>query len=711
MNPNSENLALEQFLQTPIEFLKGVGPARAELLRKELNIHSYGDLLFDFPFRHIDRSEINRIADIRPDQENVQLLGILEELKPITSGKRKRLQAFFRDNTGTIELVWFQGIRFIEKQLMPGMSYLIFGKVNSFKGKISLVHPEMELVDAGSPMPRKGLQPVYSSTEKLTRKGLDTKGRRKLLENLFEKLAGLSFSETLPAYLLEKTRLVSRDFALRHIHFPEDQQQLNEAIKRLKFEELFFAQLRLLFKKAVQKKTVKGYPFSIVGDQFLTFYKNHLPFELTEAQKRVIKEIRADLGKQSQMNRLLQGDVGSGKTVVALMSLLIAIDNGFQGVMMAPTEILAQQHFNGITELLGEMEIEVALLTGSVKGKARKEILQRLKDGDLHILVGTHAILEDPVVFKSLGLAVIDEQHRFGVAQRARLWNKAKPHPPHILVMTATPIPRTLAMSFYGDLDISVIDELPPGRKPVETVHFYESQRSQVISFMKSQIGKGRQIYVVYPLIEESETLDLANLQTGFDQLLPHFPRPDYQISIVHGRMSAGDKDFEMERFVKGKTHIMVATTVIEVGVNVPNASVMVIENTERFGLSQLHQLRGRVGRGADQSYCILMSGYKLTEDARHRIRTMCNTNNGFVIAEEDLKLRGPGEIEGTRQSGALSFKLANLVKDGPILTTARNLAARILSHDPDLSMPDNASLRRHIEEFQKTHGAWSQIS
>lgn len=707
----SANPSFQQFLKSPIEYLKGVGPSKGEMLRKELGIHHFEDLLFDFPFRYIDRSHIHKVRDLHSESDTVQLLGKIDHLEEIGGGRRKRLAALFSDETGSIELVWFQGVKYLKDSLVPGMTYLIFGKVNYYKGKVSIAHPEMEMVDTHSSMPQKGLQPVYRSTEKLSRRGLDSKGRRKLMESLFEKLGQTSIPETLPGYLIKKIRLQSLDKALRNIHFPNDKNHLDQAVKRLKFEELFLAQLRLLYKKALQKRILKGYPFEVVGDKFLTFYKEYLPFDLTGAQKRVVKEIRSDMGQGIQMNRLLQGDVGSGKTVVALLCLLIALDNGFQGCMMAPTEILAQQHLQSLKDLLGEMDISVALLTGSVKGKQRKEILERLASGELDILVGTHAVLEDPVIFKNLGLAVIDEQHRFGVAQRAKLWRKSRPHPPHVLVMTATPIPRTLAMTYYGDLDVSVIDELPPGRKKIETVHFYESQRPKVIDFMKKQIALGRQIYVVYPLIEESEKLDLANLQSGYEKLLQHFKPPEYQISVVHGRMTPADKDFEMNRFVEGKTHIMVATTVIEVGVNVPNASVMIIENTERFGLSQLHQLRGRVGRGADQSYCILMSGYKLSEEARLRISTMCRTNNGFEIAEVDLKLRGPGEIEGTRQSGALSFKLANLSTDGPILTTARNIASRLLGKDPELAHTENKILLDYIQAFQKTFGSWSQIS
>ena len=547
--------------------------------------------------------------------------------------------------------------------------------------------------------------------KKLNLKGLDAKGRRKLMQLLFEKIQASDIQENLPSYMLEKFRFPVRFQAIQHIHFPKTQKELNEATKRLKFEELFFLQLRLLQIRGHRKATIRGIPFPTIGDYFMKFYKEILPFELTNAQKRVIKEIRRDLGSGGQMNRLLQGDVGSGKTIVGLMCMLIALDNGYQSCLMVPTAILAQQHFQGISEYVEDLDIEVGFLTGSVKGKKRTELLEKLKNGEIDILIGTHALIEDWVVFKNLGLAITDEQHRFGVKHRAKLWQKSKPSPPHILVMTATPIPRTLAMTLYGDLEVSVIDELPPGRKEIKTVHRHEGHRLRVIGFMKEEIAKGRQIYIVFPLIEESAKLDLQNLQDGYELLLRDFPMPDYQISVVHGRMKAKDKDFEMKRFVEGITQIMVATTVIEVGVNVPNASVMIIENTERFGLSQLHQLRGRVGRGAEQSYCILLTSYKLSAEARSRIQTMTGTNDGFKIAEADLKLRGPGNMEGTQQSGILNFKLADLSKDQKILQTAREVAARILDKDPKLEKDINARLRWYMKTEGKKFKAWSRIS
>ncbi len=698
-------------LENPIEYLKGVGPARGELLKKELQIYTQGDLLLHFPYRYVDRTQFHRIADLDENSGYVQLRGVLRSLDTAGEGRKKRMVGRFRDPSGVIELVWFTGVQWLQKHLEVGKEYVVYGRVNAFREQVNIPHPEMEAVGPDQVQPAVVYDPVYASTEKLNNKGLDVKVRRRLMKTLLEKITEQDLQENLPPQWMEKFRFPSRFQAIQHIHFPRNQQELDAARNRLKFEELFFLQLRILQLKRRRHAASQGYVFERIGDYFHTFFHQHLPFELTGAQKRVVKEIRHDLGSGKQMNRLLQGDVGSGKTMVALLCMLIALDNGFQACMMAPTEILAQQHFNSIAEYLRDMGLEVALLTGTVKGKKRQAILDRLRDGTLHIIVGTHALLEDPVVFHRLGLAITDEQHRFGVAQRAKLWGKSAPHPPHVLVMTATPIPRTLAMTLYGDLDVSVIDELPPGRKPIQTVHRTEGHRLRVYGFMKEEIAKGRQIYVVYPLIEESETLDLQNLQEGYEALSREFPPPQYQISVVHGRMKPADKDFEMQRFLKGETHIMVATTVIEVGVNVPNASVMIVENTDRFGLSQLHQLRGRVGRGAEQSFCILMTNYNLSNEARERIQTMVRTNDGFDIAEADLKLRGPGDIEGTRQSGILNLRLADLARDGRILQTAREVAAQILDQDPELQLPAHRPLRMQLEAESRSTRQWVRIS
>lgn len=698
-------------LETPIEFLKGVGPKRGEMLKKELAIFTFYDLLTHYPFRYIDKTTFHRIRDLNEDSGQVQLRGILRRLSTLGDGRKRRLVGRLRDETGAIDLVWFTGLHWLEKQLVVGQEYVVFGRISAFRNQLNIAHPELEVVKPENTKEATSFAPVYPSTEKLNVKGVDMKARRRMMKMVLERLSPTDLPENLPAYLLEKLRLLTRFEALRQIHFPSDQKQLNAARNRLKFEELFFLQMRLLQIKKRRKDAIKGYVFGQIGDYFNRFFHEKLPFTLTGAQKRVIKEIRRDLGSGVQMNRLLQGDVGSGKTIVGLMCMLMALDNGYQALLMAPTEILAQQHFASISKYLDGLEMEVDFLSGSIKGKKRKRILERLEKGEIHILIGTHALLENPVKFQNLGLAITDEQHRFGVAQRAKLWYKSKPLPPHILVMTATPIPRTLAMTLYGDLDISAIDELPPGRKPIKTIHRTENHRMRVIGFMREEIGKGRQIYVVYPLIEESEKLDLLNLEEGYEALSREFPPPDYRISIVHGRMKAGDKDYEMQRFASGKTQIMVATTVIEVGVNVPNASVMVIENTERFGLSQLHQLRGRVGRGAEQSYCILLSSFKLSNEAKQRIKTMVQTNNGFEIAEADLKLRGPGNIEGTQQSGIIDFRIADLAKDGQILKTARTLAARILDDDPKLERADHQSLKAYLEKHGKKLKGWSRIS
>lgn len=700
-------------LDANIEYLKGVGPQRAETLKTELGIFTCRDLLFHFPFRYIDRTKFHKIRDVHNEGESVQLRGTLRRLETLGEGKAKRLVGTLRDETGIMEMVWFRSVQWLEKSLVVGKEYIVFGRVSEFNGKFNIPHPEMEepspaLPDGGE---RGGFDPVYPTTDRLTQKGLDAKGLRKLIRTLLDGLSAADIPETLPDYLLGQFRLSSRWQALNHIHFPENQTEVDGATRRLKFEELFFLQLRLLQVRTRRKDTMRGFVFAKLGDYFNQFFQEKLPFELTGAQKRVLKEIRVDLLSGKHMNRLVQGDVGSGKTVVALMTMLMALDNDFQACMMAPTEILAQQHFEGITALVGELGVNVGYLSGSVKGKKREAILAQLASGEMHIVIGTHALIEDWVQFKNLGISVIDEQHRFGVEQRARLWAKNPAGPPHVLVMTATPIPRTLAMTLYGDLDVSVIDELPPGRKPITTMHKTEHHRLRVQGFMREEIAKGRQVYVVYPMIEETEKLDLQNLMSGFEALSRDFPPPEYQISIVHGKMKPGDKDFEMQRFVKKETQIMVATTVIEVGVNVPNASVMVIENAERFGLSQLHQLRGRVGRGADQSFCVLMTGHKLSHDGRERIQTMVQTTDGFVIAETDLRLRGPGNIEGTQQSGMLRFLLADLARDGQILAAARDVATQILEKDPGLAMPEHARLRLHLASEGKDARVWSRIS
>jgi len=696
-------------LQTPINFLKGVGPNRANLLQSELGVKTYQDLLQVFPNRYIDKTKYHTISQLERQSADVQIIGRITEVYEVDQKRGTRLVATFSDQTGSMDLVWFRGQKWIKKQLKTGSEYVVFGKVNWYNGRFSMPHPDMEL----SSEHRKGLrikmQPVYPSTEKLSNRGITNRLMSGWVKQLLEELES-HFAETLPKGLLSTLSLIGKSEAMRQVHFPEDTTHLAKAQFRLKFEEFFFIQLQLLTKKILRKRKIKGFPFEHVGDQFHQFYKQNLPFELTGAQKKVLKEIRADLGSKAQMNRLLQGDVGSGKTVVALMSMLLAIDNGYQACLMAPTEILANQHYNSLNSLLADMPLQIKLLTGSVKKSARKEIHEGLEDGSLHILVGTHAVLEDKVQFKNLGLAIIDEQHRFGVAQRSKLWHKNE-RPPHILVMTATPIPRTLAMSLYGDLDISVIDELPPGRIPVKTAHRTDKNRLQVFAFIREEIKKGRQVYVVYPLIKESEALDYKDLMDGYESLSREFPMSDYQISIVHGKMKSEDKEYEMNRFVKGETQIMVATTVIEVGVDIPNASVMIIESAERFGLSQLHQLRGRVGRGADQSYCILMSDDQLTQDAQTRLETMVATNDGFEIAEVDLKLRGPGDLMGTQQSGILTLKIADIVKDNDILKTARYHALELMKTDPDLSTPENAYTRQTLNALLKEKNIWNYIS
>ncbi|OWP74846.1 ATP-dependent DNA helicase RecG [Flavobacterium oreochromis] len=701
---------MSSLLETPIEYLKGVGPQRGELLRKELNIHKYADLINLYPNRYIDRTRYYKINELVLNNSEVQIIGKIIHLKTVEFGKgKKRLVASFVDDTGEIELVWFQGIKWIRENIKINTPYVIFGKMNSFNNQFSMPHPEMELLEEHKANLRTAMQAVYPSTEKLQTKGISNKVINKMMQQLFIETHTL-FSETLPSHLLGELQLIPKNSALFNIHFPKSQELLQKAQFRLKFEELFFIQLQLISKNLVRKHKIKGHPFEKVGYYFNEMYTKYLPFDLTNAQKKVLKEIRNDLGNPAQMNRLLQGDVGSGKTIVALMSMLLALDNGFQACIMAPTEILATQHFNGITELAKPLNINIKLLTGSTKTSDRKIIHQELENGNLDILIGTHALLEDKVQFNNLGLAIIDEQHRFGVEQRSKLWKKAT-LPPHVLVMTATPIPRTLAMSLYGDLDVSVIDELPPGRKPIQTVHRYDSNRLKVWKFMRDEIDKGRQIYIVYPLIQESESMDYKDLMDGYESISRDFPLPKYAISIVHGKMKPAEKEEEMNRFAQGKTNIMVATTVIEVGVNVPNASVMIIESAERFGLSQLHQLRGRVGRGAEQSYCILMTGVKLSNESKIRMETMCKTNDGFEISEVDLKLRGPGDIMGTQQSGVLNLQIADLVKDRDILQLARHHAIRLLKDDPTMEKPAHQKLKHVFIELTKKKNIWNYIS
>lgn len=698
------------FLDTKIEYLKGVGPQRGELLKKELGIYTYQHLLEYFPFRYIDKSKIYTISEISSDQTYIQLKGKIITKNVVGERRAKRMTAILKDETGEIELVWFKGIKWLQNSVQIGQQYIVYGKPTLFKGRYNITHPEMDEVTQALLPNEIAMEAVYSTTEALSAKGLNSKGIFKLQKNLVAQI-NKNIPETLSNELIQNLKFISREEALVNIHTPKDELLLKKALYRLKFEELFFLQLRLLRQKAVKTTQMKGFVFNEVGELFNTFYNEKLTFELTNAQKKVIKEIRKDVGSGHHMNRLLQGDVGSGKTIVALMTMLLALDNGFQACLLAPTEILAQQHYAGIKELIEGLPIEIALLTGSVKTAERKEIHEKLENGSLHILIGTHAILEDKVVFKQLGLAIVDEQHRFGVEQRAKLWKKNNVAPPHVLVMTATPIPRTLAMTLYGDLDVSVIDELPPGRKAIKTIHQYDSSRLKVFGFMQKEIEKGRQIYVVYPLIQESQKMDYKDLMDGYESLSRQFPKPKYQLSIVHGQMKPEDKDFEMQRFVKGETQIMVATTVIEVGVNVPNASVMVIESAERFGLSQLHQLRGRVGRGAEQSYCILMTGNKLSNDARLRMQTMVGTNDGFEIAEVDLRLRGPGDIQGTQQSGLLNLKIADLAKDNAILKAARNVAVDVLKEDIHLQMEKNVRLRTTLAALIKEKTNWSRIA
>ncbi|TDS64209.1 ATP-dependent DNA helicase RecG [Myroides indicus] len=695
-------------LETSIEYLKGVGPQRGDLLKQELSIFKYGDLLHLYPNRYIDRTKYYKINELFNNHTEVQIVGKVIHIKVVEQKRGKRLVATFTDGTGEIELVWFQGIKWIKDSLKLNTPYVIFGKTNRFNQGISMPHPELELLEEHKKNISSAMQAVYPSTEKLSAK-ISNKSMIKLMQQLIMETHAL-FTDSLSQDLLKTLGLISIKEALIQIHFPKNAEILAKAQFRLKFEELFYIQMQLLIKNIARKGKIKGFPFNEVGSYFNSFYKNHLPFPLTNAQKKVIKEIRQDVGAPAQMNRLLQGDVGSGKTIVAFMSCLLALDNNFQACMVAPTEILATQHFLGISELGKAMNINIKLLTGSTKTAERKIIHEELENGSLQILIGTHAVFEDKVKFKNIGLAIIDEQHRFGVEQRSKLWKKNH-IPPHVLVMTATPIPRTLAMSLYGDLDISVIDELPPGRKPIQTMHFFERKRLTVWHFIRKEIAKGRQVYIVYPLIEESESLDYKNLMEGYEGISRDFPLPQYSVSIVHGKMTPAEKDREMERFSKGETNLMVATTVIEVGVNVPNASVMIIESAERFGLSQLHQLRGRVGRGAEQSYCILMTRDKLSNDSKIRMETMCRTNDGFEISEVDLKLRGPGDIMGTQQSGTLPLKIADLVKDQDILHYARHQAIQLLKKDPALELPEHQRIKNKLALLNKKATIWNYIS
>jgi ATP-dependent DNA helicase RecG len=699
-------MSTSHFFDSDLATLRGMTPARLSLLQSELGLFTFGDLIQYFPFRYEDRTLLTPIAEINDQMENVQFIGRIKYKEKIGVGRRERLVAECCDETGCIELVWFQGVKWIEKSLISGVDFLFYGKPGVFNGQIQMTHPEME-VYKGPQISEKFFQPIYPLTEKLRKKYVDSK----LIASLQKSLLEVSFPyirETLPQEIIQQFKLISKQEALYHIHLPQSENWLHQARRRLKFEELFYNQLRLIKQNLVRKTAFPGQIFSSAA-LLTTFYKDHLPFSLTEAQKKVIREIFEDMRSGNQMNRLLQGDVGSGKTIVAFISMLLAIDNGTQACLLAPTEILADQHFQGLKKFADLLGISIAKLTGSVKKKDRVEIHEGLQSGTLNILVGTHAIFEDVVQFKNLGLCIIDEQHRFGVAQRAKLWDKNKQIHPHVLVMTATPIPRTLAMTLYGDLDVSVIDELPAGRKPIQTIHRYDSHRLQVFSFIQSEIQKGRQVYIVYPLIEESEKMDFKDLMDGHESITRAFP--EIPLGILHGKMKPADKDFEMARFVKNETKIMVATTVIEVGVNVPNASVMIIESAERFGLAQLHQLRGRVGRGAEQSYCLLLTDYKISADTKKRIETMVRTNNGFEIAEVDLQLRGPGDIGGTRQSGAIDLMIADLSKDGEILKVARETAVSILNEDPNLEHDKNAMIRDQVRQQKKDTTNWARIS
>ena len=691
-----------------IKYLQGVGPQRAAILNKELNIYSFRDLLYYFPYKYVDRSRLYYIHEIDGNMPYIQLKGQVLSFETIGEGRQRRLVGHFSDGTGVVDLVWFQGLKFVMGRYKAHEEYIVFGKPTVFNGRINIAHPDIDPAEELT-LSSMGLQPYYNTTEKMKRSNLNSHALEKLMKNLFGALQKDIIEETLSPQLVAQHRLMSLTDALYNIHFPQNPDLLRKAQYRLKFEELFYVQLNILRYTKERRNKFRGLVFGRVGEIFNTFYSQNLPFQLTGAQKRVIKEMRRDMGSGRQMNRLLQGDVGSGKTLVALMTMLIALDNGYQACMMAPTEILATQHYETISRFLAGMNVRVELLTGNVKGKRRETILKDLVTGDVQILIGTHAVIEDTVNFSSLGLVVIDEQHRFGVAQRAKLWAK-NTCPPHVLVMTATPIPRTLAMTLYGDLDVSVIDELPPGRKPIQTIHQFDNRRASMYAFIREQIQEGRQAYIVYPLIQESEKMDIKNLEDGYMHICEEFP--EYKVSKVHGKMKPAEKDEEMQRFLANETQIMVATTVIEVGVNVPNASVMVIENAERFGLSQLHQLRGRVGRGADQSYCILVTGYKLTEETRKRIEIMVQTNDGFEIAEADLKLRGPGDLEGTQQSGvAFDLKIADIARDGQLLQYVREIAERLLDADPNGERAENTIIWQQLKELRKKNVNWSVIS
>ena len=698
---------MSSILDQDIQFLPSVGPKTKEILSKELGIRSYGDLLEYYPYKYVDRSKIFHISELTSDMPFVQLKGKILSYEEVDIGKRnKMLVAHFSDGYGMVDLVWFRSAQYIIKSYKVGTEYIVFGKPSAYNGRFQFAHPDID--DASKlQISEMGMQPFYGLTENMKKRGYTSRSIERITRNLVSILPPLP--ETLPDFIINRLHLVSRDAALRMIHYPHFHQEMQKAQVRLKFEELFYVQLNILRYASDQRRKYRGYIFNRIGDIFNGFYAHHLPFELTGAQKRVMHEIRADMCSGRQMNRLLQGDVGSGKTLVALMTMLIALDNGYQACLMAPTEILAEQHLQTIRDFLQGMDIRVELLTGIVKGKKRKEILDGLATGDIQILIGTHAVIEDPVAFHRLGVAVIDEQHRFGVAQRAKLWAKSE-NPPHVLVMTATPIPRTLAMTIYGDLDVSVIDELPPGRKPIQTLHKFDNQLTSLYQSIRRQINLGRQVYIVFPLIKENEKIDLKNLEEGYETLKQAFP--EFRLSKIHGRMKSAEKEAEMEQFVKGETQILVATTVIEVGVNVPNASVMVILDAQRFGLSQLHQLRGRVGRGCDQSYCILVTGYKLSEETRKRIDIMCDTNDGFRIAEADLKLRGPGDLEGTQQSGmAFDLKIANIARDGQLVQLARTEAQAIIDADPQCEHPQNSLLWNRLRELKKTHINWAAIS
>lgn len=696
-------------LDSPIEYLKGVGPLKGDMLRKELAIFTFRDLLEHFPLRHLDKTKVDAIRSITPQTEYIQVAGTITHMEILGQKSARRLVAQLQDNTGILELAWFQGIHWVQKTAQVGQRYLVYGRAGFFNGKPQMTHPEMELLPEAKIEGKNYLEPIYPTTEKLKARGLNARQIGRLTSNLLAQISEKDIPENIPGYILQKLNFVSRFKAISNIHFPASADDYTVAVNRLKFEEFFLAQVRLTITRLARHRRSKGVVFSSVGDLFNTFYHKYLPFELTGAQKRVLKEIRADTNQPHQMNRLLQGDVGSGKTIVALLTMLLAADNGFQSCMMAPTEILAQQHYISLVELLKDMPVQVRLITGSTKAKERRKLLTELLEGIVNILVGTHAVIEEKVEFKNLGLAIVDEQHRFGVAQRAALWKKAV-IPPHILVMTATPIPRTLAMTAYGDLDYSVMNEMPPGRQPIATVHRFENYRARVMEFIRTEIEKGRQAYIIYPLIEESEKLSFEDLMQGYEQVKSFFPEPKYRISMVHGRMTAEQKDINMKRFVEGDTHIMVSTTVIEVGVNVPNATVMVIESAEKFGLSQLHQLRGRVGRSSEKSFCILLTATKISNEATERLKTLCATNDGFKIAEKDLELRGPGQIEGTKQSGMLNFKLASIVNDKGILDLAKHYAEEILTKDEELAEAENMPLKKYLFS-QKGKTAWSRIS